>query len=156
MEPVKKSDQSLGSKTLITFLVVPSLFTDRELFFLILHIKSYTQNHLILSRSEVTYRVLIFTCRTLSRSRHDSSWNLNHDIEDRTLKFWTWDFLWTTLKYETIKKIISREKRKMDPPNLDFLHLELLDFVFLGLFYKIGLIGRFKGNMKSKAEKYCR
>ena len=47
------------------FLVTPSLFTDRELFFLILHIKNYPQNHSILSRSEVTYRVLIFTCRTL-------------------------------------------------------------------------------------------
>ena len=50
--------------------MVPSLFIDRELFFLILHIKNYPQNHSILSRSKVTYPVLIFTCRTLDHMTH--------------------------------------------------------------------------------------
>ena len=35
------------------------------LFFLILHIKNFPQNHSLLSSSEVTYPFLIFTCRTL-------------------------------------------------------------------------------------------
>ena len=60
------------------------------------------------------------------------------------------------VKYETIKKSISREKRNMEPPNLQFLLSDYLDFIFLGFLYKIGLLGRIKGYMKSKAENYYR
>ena len=65
-----RSDRSLGSKILISFLLVPALSSAREQFFLILHIKNYPQNHSILSRSKVTYPVLIFTCRTLDHMTH--------------------------------------------------------------------------------------
>ena len=44
----------------------------------------------------------------------------------------------------------------MEPPNLEFLISDYLDFIFLGFLYKIGLIGRIKGYIKSKAENYWR
>ena len=47
------------------FWLVPALSSARELFFLILCIKNYPQNHSIVLGHEVTYGLLIFTCRTL-------------------------------------------------------------------------------------------
>ena len=116
----KKSDQSLGSKTLITFFSGSytfhrswSVFSDSP------YQKLPPKPFHTLSRSEVTYRVLIFTCRTLD--------TVSLRIRERVQKI-QFVTLWTS-KFEVFWEL-GRSCRRTEIKSKELASKSNIDFAF--------------------------